>query len=219
LGWGRSADANSTRAAERSLGILCKILYQEVYWSRICSNASPPFCRFALLVPHLPQRLRQKTNNVGRHGMSLMAEDDALVAEAVAYRFDTTKPGLISSAINHSVRRQKPLSWHPHKSMLPTHTCLSVASTRTKAMLLDSTPPAFASIPSIELILPFVFFLKLWHVPVTKSHIQHMKSQDHVTKSRSRCAGRNQKPCIFVSPTLKIILVFHESFVLYYCRS
>lgn len=90
--------------------------------------------------------------------MSLMAEDDALVAEAVASRFDTTKPGLISSAINHSVRRQKPFSWHPHKSMLPTHTYLSVASTRTEAMLLDSNPPAFASIHSIELLLPFVFF-------------------------------------------------------------
>jgi hypothetical protein len=69
------------------------------------------FLPVALLAPYLPQRLRQKTNNVGRHGMTLIAEDDALVAEAVAYRFDTTKPGLISSAINHSVRRQKPLSW------------------------------------------------------------------------------------------------------------
>jgi hypothetical protein len=148
-------------AAERSLGILCKILYQEIYWSRIYSHTSPPFCRFALLVPHLPQRLRQKTNNVGRHGMTLIAEDDALVAEAVAYRFDTTKPGLISSAINHSVRRQKLLSWHPHKSMLPTHTYLSVASTRTEAVLLDSNPPAFASVHSSNYFCPLFSFQTL----------------------------------------------------------
>jgi hypothetical protein len=85
-------------------------------------------------------------------------------------------------------------------------------------MLLDSTPPAFASIPSIELFVPFVFFLKLWHVPLTKSHIQHQKSKSHVTKSRSRSEELVDTMGPAFQPICLITFVLYENFLLYYYR-